>query len=122
MPMSNKRQALGRWGEAEAAAYLEGRGYIILDRNIHSAHGEIDIVAQKDQVVIFVEVKTLRSHSFAFPEAAVNQRKQTHMVSAAEKYLELHPEASDTWQFDVIAIEGEPGGEPQIEHFENVIS
>jgi putative endonuclease len=113
---------MGRWGEDTAVGYLETNGYVILARNVHTSHGEIDIVASKDQLLVFVEVKTRSSHTFAFPEASVTPRKQAHMLSAAETYLNDHPEGGDTWQFDVIAIEGQPGGEARIEYFENVIS
>jgi putative endonuclease len=119
--VSTHRQAVGHWGEDTAAGYLEANGYIILARNVHTPHGEIDIVASKYRMLVFVEVKTRSSHSFAFPEASVTPRKQAHMLSAAETYLDQHPESGDTWQFDVIAIEGKPGGKAQIEHFENVI-
>ncbi len=76
----------------------------------------------KRNSIIFVEVKTRRSHSFAYPEDSVTRRKQAHMLSAAETYLDQHPESPETWQFDVIAVEGVPGEKIQIEHFENVIS
>ncbi len=120
--MKTARQKLGNWGEDLAAAYLQERGYAILARNLHTAHGEIDIVAGKEGSIIFVEVKTRSSNSFAFPETAVNTRKQRLMLSAAEKWFEQHPESPDSWQFDVIAITGTPGGKPQIEHFENVLA
>ena len=47
--------------------------------------------------------------------------KQAHVFSAAEMYIDQYPECGDTWQFDVIAVEGNPGDKAQIEHFENVI-
>ena len=119
--LTTRKQTIGRWGEDTAGEYLEGLGYTILARNVHTPHGEIDIIATKNQVLVFVEVKTRTSHSFAFPEEAVTPRKQAHMLSAAELYLNQHPECSDTWHFDVIAIVGKPGEEAQIEHFENVI-
>ena len=120
--MSTRRQVVGRWGEDTAVGYLETNGYVILARNVRTTHGEIDIVASKDLLLVFVEVKTRSSHSFAFPEDSVTPRKQAHMLSTAETYLNQHPESGDTWQFDVIAIEGKPGGKARIEHFENVIS
>lgn len=120
--MTISRQDLGRWGETHAVDYLQQRGYAILARNVRTPHGEIDIVARKEASIIFVEVKTRRSHSFAYPEDSVTRRKQAYMLSAAEEYLARHPESPDTWQFDVIAVEGRPGGKVQIEHFENVIS
>jgi putative endonuclease len=120
--MSNRRQVVGRWGEDSATDYLKANGYTLLARNVHSAHGEIDIVASKGGLLVFVEVKTRSSHAFAFPEDSVTRRKQAYMLSAAEDYLQAHPESGDSWQFDVIAVEGTPGGKALIEHFENVIS
>jgi len=120
--MTTQKQVFGQWGEATATAYLEKNGYTILGRNYHTAHGEIDIVASKQAVLIFVEVKTRSSHSFAYPEDSVTKSKQAHMLSAAAEYLQAHPESGESWQFDVIAIERKPRGSPEIVHFENVIS
>jgi putative endonuclease len=120
--MKNSRQTYGQWGEERAAEYLQARGYSILARNIKAPHGEIDLVALKEDVLTFVEVKTRRSHAFAYPEESVTRRKQAYLLSAAQAYIEQHPDSPESWQFDVIAVEGQPGGEVQIEHFENVIS
>lgn len=119
--MSEQKKALGQWGEELAARFLEKNGYTLLARNFHTAHGEIDIVANKQEVLTFVEVKTRSSHAFAYPEDSVTRRKQAALLSAAEDYLQAHPESSESWQFDVIAIERKAGGEPEIVHFENVI-
>ena len=119
--MSTRKQVVGRWGEDTAARYLEANGYTILERNVRYAHGEIDIVASKGGVLVFVEVKTRSSHTFAYPEDSVTRRKQAYILSAADEYLQAHPECGETWQFDVMAVEGTPGGKAQIEHFENVI-
>jgi putative endonuclease len=119
--MTTSRQVVGRWGEDTATQFLAGKGYSILERNVRTAHGEIDIVASKDSLLVFVEVKARRSHAFAYPEDSVTRRKQLHLLSAAEEYLQAHPESGESWQFDVIAVEGTPGGKAQIEHFENVI-
>jgi putative endonuclease len=120
--MSTRRQIVGRWGEEAAAEYLAMNGYTVLARNVRCAHGEIDIVASKDGLLVFVEVKTRSSHAFAYPEDSVTHRKQKYMLSAAEDYLNTHPDCGESWQFDVIAVEGTPGGKALIEHFENVIS
>ena len=120
--MTMQKQAFGQWGEETAAAYLEAKGYTILARNFHTAHGEIDIVASKAAGLIFIEVKTRSSHTFAYPEDSVTQRKQAHLLSAASDYIQTHPESGESWQFDVIAIERKPTGSPEIVHFENVIS
>jgi len=120
--MTTQKQAMGQWGEEIAARYLESKGYIILTRNFHAAHGEIDIVASKESALIFIEVKTRSSHTFAYPEDSVTLRKQAAMLSTAEDFLRAHPESPESWQFDVIAIEIKPAGKPEIVHFENVIS
>lgn len=119
--MSTHRQIVGRWGENVAAEYLEKKGYTVVDRNVRAAHGEIDIVARKDELLVFVEVRTRTSHSFSYPEDTVTLRKQAYILAAAEEYLLLHPESGDSWQFDLIAVEGSPGGIPQIDHFENIL-
>jgi putative endonuclease len=120
--MKGRTQALGQWGEEIAARYLVGKGYTIIARNFHAAHGEIDIIAGKDDALFFVEVKTRSSHRFAYPEESVTLRKQAHLLSVAEDFLQAHPEYAVGWQFDVIAIETQAGGKPELIHFENVIS
>jgi putative endonuclease len=119
--MTTQKQALGTWGEDIAVQYLEQIGCTILARNVRSAHGELDIIAMKDGVLLFVEVKTRSSNTFDFPEDAVTPRKQERMLLTAEYYLELHPDSPETWQFDILAITRRVGSPPDIEHFENVI-
>jgi putative endonuclease len=119
--MTNQKKTLGQWGEGVATLFLESKGYTICARNFRTSHGEIDIVASKESALFFIEVKTRSSHTFAYPEDSVTLRKQAHMLSAAEEYLQEYPESGDNWQFDVIAIERKPGGKMEIVHFENVI-
>ncbi len=112
-------QRIGKWGEDAVAAYLAGRGYEIVARNARTPYGEIDIVAKKDDILIFVEVKTRTSNKMGLPEESVNQRKRAHMLACAEHYAAEHD--IDHWQVDVIAVEGKVGLEPKITHFENAI-
>jgi len=119
--MRTYKQVVGRWGENIAVEFLEKKGYTVVDRNVRAAHGEIDIVAIIDDLLVFVEVRTRSSHAFAYPEESVTLRKQAYILAAAEEYLRLHPDTSDSWQFDLIAVEGRPGGNAQIEHFENIL-
>jgi putative endonuclease len=119
--MKNHNQVLGRWGEDVAVGYLKNNAYKILARNYRTRHGEIDIVAEKEGAIIFVEVKLRSSIEFGFPEDAVTPRKQAHLLQAAEKYFIDHPDSPETWQFDIVAITRHPGSEPAIEYFENVI-
>jgi len=113
-------QKIGRWGEAAAAEFLLARGYAILERNARTPLGEIDIVACREGITVFVEVKARTSRRFGFPEEAVTPRKQAHMLAAAEYYAAEHE--IDFWQADVLAVEGQPGSRPGIVHFENVLS
>jgi putative endonuclease len=132
--MSTSKQALGRWGEARAAEYLIARGYAILERNARTPYGEIDLVARLDDprssdprrpspTTVFVEVKTRSSRTFGFPEESVTQRKQAHLLAAAQSYIQEHPQLEGDWRIDVIAIQRYPSKtEPTITHFENAIN
>ncbi len=119
--LNEHRRTLGRLGEDMAAAYLQRRGYHILARNVHTPHGEIDLIARKDEVIVFVEVKTRTSLKFGCPEDAVTSRKQAHLLAAAEAYLAQHPENGETWQFDVIAIQRFGKRSARLIHFENIL-
>ncbi len=121
-PIKTNRRTLGRQGEEIAAQYLQERGYHILARNVQTPHGEIDLVARKEEVLVFVEVKMRTSQDSGYPEQAVTPRKQAHLLAAAEVYLQQHPESGETWQFDVIAIQRPNKLPPQIAHFENILA
>jgi putative endonuclease len=120
--MTEAKKSLGNWGESYAAKYLQNNGYKILARNVHTPHGEIDIISQHIKTIVFVEVKTRRSKSFGYPEDSINQKKLTHMITSAEYYLQENPELGDDWRIDVIAIQQyTPNQPPEINHFENAI-
>lgn len=110
--------SVGTWGEDLAAAYLREKGYVILERDWHSGHRDIDIIAQNSEWLVFVEVKTRSTDLIAKPEQAVNWQKQRNLVRSINHYLHCrHPELP--WRFDVISIVGSPGKAPQIEHIED---
>jgi putative endonuclease len=113
------QQRVGHWGEQAAAEYLEKQGYQILARNFRTEHGEIDIIARQENLVVFVEVKARSTNRFGYPEHSVTPRKRMHILSAAEKYIFEHREFQ-TWRVDVISVETETG-EAKITHFENII-
>ena len=117
--MSRRNQKIGAWGEGVATEYLEENGYVIISRNTRTPYGEIDIVVEKNDVTIFVEVKTRTSSSLGPPEISVTARKQEHMLAAAEHYAQENE--IDHWQIDVIAVEGKPTTKPKITHFENAL-
>jgi len=118
------RQSLGRWGEIYARDYLVERGYTLIGQNIRTPYGEIDlIVSEPGGSLVFVEVKTRRSHVYGLPEASVTPKKREHLLAAVESYLQSHPEFAGECRLDVIAIQRHPGSQPpEIVHFENAIS
>jgi putative endonuclease len=122
--MTTPAQRLGRWGERLAAVYLEQRGYTILAYNARTPYGELDLVARQDGVTVFVEVKTRRSTAFGLPETAITPTKQAHLLSAAQSYLQTHPDLEGDWRVDVIAIcrLAAANAEPEIVHFENAFA
>ena len=111
----------GVWGEELATAYLREKGYVILERDWHSGHRDIDIIAQQDDTIVFVEVKTRSSRDFIDPVMAVNSQKQHNLLIAINHYLQYN-HVSSPYRFDVITIVGTPGClTPEIEHIEDFI-
>lgn len=115
---------LGFLAENIAARYLESRGYEVIDRNYRKPWGEIDVIAQKDGVVCFVEVKANRQE-FAGdfnPESRVDYRKLSKITKTAALYLEYELKNPDApWQVDVISvILNQFDKKVNIKHFKNV--
>jgi putative endonuclease len=108
---------LGREGEARAAAYLTARGYRILARNARSGGVEIDLVAARGRLLVFVEVKTRRSRTAGAPEEAVDARKRARLVRGAAAWLSEQGSRARRARFDVIACECDPAGRWQIRHW-----
>lgn len=102
-----RRRAQGNAAEERACRHLEGAGFTIVERNFRTHCGEIDIVARKEDVLVFVEVRSREDADFGTPEESVDLRKRRRIVRAARDYLSNVPPSS--WRearFDVIAIEG----------------
>lgn len=111
---------LGKKGEDLTAAHLQGLGYRILGRNLRTSEGEIDLLAEDGEWLVFVEVRTRRGREFGTPQESITASKKERLIRVAEAYLEEHPQDSP-WRIDIIAIEL-GGGQPRIEHFPNAIS
>lgn len=95
---------LGHRGEDMAAEYLQQKGYCILDKNwTNNGRKELDIVATKDDVIVFVEVKTRKVGSLTTPISAVDDRKQHRIILAADSYLKAH-RIDFPFRFDIVAI------------------
>ncbi len=117
------RKTLGDWGEQVASTYLETQGYEIVARNYHSRHGELDLIATKNnKSLYFIEVKTRSNHAYGLGEEAINAKKLQAMFASIESYLEsLGSEAPTEWQIDIIIVEGRKGDPtPTILHYENI--
>ncbi len=107
MEKGDRRRLFGQQGEQRAEQFLRSLGYAIVERNYRWLRGEIDLVAQDQETVVFVEVRTHRSRRFGDPLASVNKRKQRQIAMTALHYVsrfQLHDQAI---RFDVIGIIGE---------------
>ena len=106
--MRGKRH-YGELGEAFAEKYLDSKGYKILKKNFRSGAGEIDIVAQDADTLVFVEVKTRWSSRYGAPEEAVTARKLQKIKKVGEYYSLIHPTLPKKLRIDVVAIEVQEG-------------
>lgn len=105
---------LGKWGEQVAADYLTARGYAIIDRNVREGHAEIDIVAQKDGDVAFVEVKT-RTSPYIDPVEAIDEKKMKRLARAADAFL-CSRKLTFRPRLDIITVVGTPQTDYKVEH------
>ncbi len=103
-PRTHAGRILGAEGEARAASFLMRRGYRIDARNVRYDGVEIDLIARRGALVVFVEVKTRRTDRFGAPELAVDRKKQARMIRAARAWLSQHPGCARKLRFDVVAI------------------
>jgi len=113
-------QAFGKWGEETAAQYLKNQGLKIIKQNWKCSYGEIDIVAQKEHMVVFVEVKTRKNNHYGLPEEAITRKKREHLIHTCMAYINAY-EIEDEWRIDIIAVQKKNGEDAEIEWFENAI-
>ncbi|MGD9116200.1 MAG: YraN family protein [Dehalococcoidia bacterium] len=117
-----KRRDTGILGEKLAKDYLKRRGYRIRQTNYRCPEGEIDIVAERKDCLVFVEVKTRRSLEFGSPEESVTAGKREKLRAAAARYLQACDGLPRLWRIDVVAIELGPDNKPsRIELIENAV-
>jgi len=113
------RRSVGQEGESAAEQYLRHKGYRVLARNLRSPLGELDLVAEDGQVLVFVEVKARRTDAFGGAIHAVHQRKQEKLIQLASLYLARHHIKDRLCRFDVVLLQGVGTGPAQIEHIQN---
>ena len=125
--MTTEKQNTGKLGEDIAVKYLQNKGYGILARNYRKPWGEIDIIAKKNENLVFVEVKTQRSGFEWRPEENVYFHKKKQLSRIINTYLkdsQIRGVISQEidWQIDVIAIElDSKSNNARVEHIENIL-
>jgi putative endonuclease len=117
------RRTTGIRGEEEAARFLTRSGYAILDKNVRTRAGEIDLIAKEGKTLVFVEVKTRRDLESDPPQAAVHTRKQNRLAKLALGYLKQKRIRQTPCRFDVVSvIINDEGGVKAIRHIPNAFS
>ena len=110
---------LGKWGEDFAAAYLRGKGYVILERDWKSGHHDLDIVAIDKDTLVIIEVKTRQSRLFGAPEESIDYKKRRNLQLAVNHYVKSH-HVNTPVRFDIISIVGTIDSEPELDHIKDV--
>ena len=119
--MFDKRKRLGAKGEKIAARFLRGKKFKIRQMNYTCKLGEIDIIAEQNGIIVFVEVKTRRSTKFGPPESAINYAKRNRISRVALHYIKEKNLIGHLCRFDAVAITFPPErkGRPAIKHIVN---
>lgn len=109
----------GGQGEQVAEKYLSAKGFRILARNMSNSFGEIDLIAEDQGTIVFVEVKTRASHRAGHPTEAVDFRKQRQLTRVALVWLKDKGLLERRARFDVMAITWEAQSNPIVEHYQS---
>src|SRR3954469_13831481 len=117
--VSHQRQALGMVGEELATQALAARGYAILDRRYRTGRGEIDIIAQDGEWLVFVEVRARATTEFGGAAESVTGEKQRRVTLLPAEYLAINPITGRSCRFDVVTIDDALGNQPEITVFPN---
>lgn len=120
--METFKRRMGNLGEKIAKEYLKKKGYSIIANNFNCLFGEIDLIAQKDNQIIFIEVKTRTTKDYGLPEEAISFNKQQRMLRAAKIYLcKTKRGPIENYRFDAVSVYlNQKGGVDKIEHYENI--
>lgn len=117
--MPSHTSQLGLYGEQAAVAHLREHGYTIHETNWHCRTGEIDIIAQQDDMLVFVEVKTRRTSGTAL--AAITPTKRDRIISAVYAYLDAQELDDAAWRIDAISVIIKSHEAPMIQHVEDAL-
>ncbi len=120
--MRRSRQHTGKLGEKMAERFLVSRGFSILDRNFRAPFGEIDLVAERNGCIIFLEVKTRTSERFGPPLSSITRTKQEHILKNCQYYLKRYDLCNGPCRVDAIAVKLDVRGKLRsLHHVKNII-
>ena len=120
---TNARTRLGGAGERLTAGWLEARGYRVLAHNWRCAWGELDVIAEEQGELVFVEVKTRRGNAYGAPEEAITASKRAHLIAAAQTYLAEQQREQQPYRIDVVAVQLDGQGRlVAVRHYRNAIA
>lgn len=102
--MTKSTNAFGELGERIAARYLEKLGWRIVARRFRSGRRDIDLIAQRDDLIAFVEVKARSGDGFGDPVEAVDHRKRRELTKSAQSWIDRHGRSGESYRFDVMGI------------------
>ena len=115
------KRATGELGEDLAAHFLERSGLAVLERNYRCKAGEIDVIAQDGDELVFAEVRTRSGAAFGTPEESLTVRKRRKMAECAYSYLAERGAHGRTWRVDLVAIELDRGRVVRVDHYKHVL-
>jgi putative endonuclease len=120
--LGRENKEIGKIGEQIAMTFLEQKGYEVLDTNVRTPFGEIDIVARRKEMTVFVEVKTRATSSLGPPFLNVTREKQRHLIRNALCYLKRRGRVYSDWRIDIVSVKLNDRREPEsIELIENAV-
>lgn len=116
----NANQITGTMGEKAACKYLLKQGYQIIAQNYRCRFGEVDIIAQDENLtLVFIEVKTRKSLTYGYPAEAVTRKKQKHIIYTSQFYLKYFQRTFDNIRYDVIEIFIDEYNKKWVRHIKN---
>ncbi len=121
MASSKPTQPFGRYGEQLVVTYLQNGGYQIVTTNWRCPVGEIDIVAKKENILVFVEVRSRHAENTEPSFESVNKRKQSKLAALANEYIDANNLDDVNWRIDVIGVAIPRSGKAIIEHVEDAL-
>ena len=114
----DKTKVKGVFGETQVVNWLKAHNYKVLAQNYSSKMGEIDIIAQKGEIVSFIEVKMRLTKYFALSEL-VTPSKQRKIIMTARRYIALYGKVNQIYQFDIALVEKSDNDDFKIEYLPN---